>query len=413
MCKTEESSWKKKQSEEKMCKTAESSRNGTPVLSDEVKKLRELVTEQVNLDINAKRSEYFFKPPAFIEKYLLGKLQEQRDAPLAYLLFNMCVIMLPSAALQFCLPSDMPYRSWLGLAHLAITDILFAARFILTLHFSEHRKLFSKRSSVGNALSMVPPYVIAPFMGIPSGMYNLHHVVMHHLENNVCPHDVSSTECFQRDNILHFLFYWMRYTTAIWFELPYYAYKRDRMKLLRHSLTSAAFYMSMLYVLYGLNPMATKWVFMYPYLVTSFALMFGNWSQHIFVDPENPRSSFGLTYNCVNCPDNQKTYNDGYHVIHHVSETCHWSEMPQRYLDTMEKHSEEDALAFRGLGFFEIGILAFAGQLGFLADRMMDIRGPKGLELVRGRTREEKIELLKHRLQPINFERWKDARKTK
>lgn len=42
-------------------------------------------------------------------------------------------------------------------------------------------------------------------------------------------------------------------------------------------------------------------------------------SQHIFIDPTHPASDYSLAYNCVACPDNQRTFNDGYHVVHHLN----------------------------------------------------------------------------------------------
>jgi hypothetical protein len=42
-------------------------------------------------------------------------------------------------------------------------------------------------------------------------------------------------------------------------------------------------------------------------------------SQHVFVDPSRPRSDYSLAYNCVACPDNQRTLNDGYHIVHHLN----------------------------------------------------------------------------------------------
>jgi hypothetical protein len=33
--------------------------------------------------------------------------------------------------------------------------------------------------------------------------------------------------------------------------------------------------------------------------------------QHIFVNPATPGSSYGDTYNCVDTPDNQQSFNDG------------------------------------------------------------------------------------------------------
>ncbi len=40
-------------------------------------------------------------------------------------------------------------------------------------------------------------------------------------------------------------------------------------------------------------------------------------SQHIFIDPEMPRSAHGMSYNCVRFSGNQRSFNDGYHTIHH------------------------------------------------------------------------------------------------
>merc|ERR1719424_2603374 len=102
---------------------------------------------------------------------------------------------------------------------------LFFQRFVLCLHYSEHRKIFRQPFGFMNGYLQ---YVVAPFMGIPIGMYHLHHVVMHHKENNVFPWDLSSTEPYQRDNPLHFLQYLVRYMLAAWVELAFYAIRREK-----------------------------------------------------------------------------------------------------------------------------------------------------------------------------------------
>ena len=81
-------------------------------------------------------------------------------------------------------------------------------------------------------LNWATPLVLAPLFGVPSGMYRLHHTVMHHVvrpgadmlpvcllcagllalihtlhlaqEGNHPPKDISSTEAYQRDSIPHF-----------------------------------------------------------------------------------------------------------------------------------------------------------------------------------------------------------------
>lgn len=70
-------------------------------------------------------------------------------------------------------------------------------------------------------------------------------------------------------------------------------------------------------------------------------LTFGHWSrsQHIFIDPERPSSAYGMAYNCLACPDNAVTFNDGYHIQHHLNSKAHWSDLPQRFLDTLDEHA--------------------------------------------------------------------------
>jgi hypothetical protein len=54
------------------------------------------------------------------------------------------------------------------------------------------------------------------------------------------------------------------------------------------------------------------------------------------------------------------------------------------------------ALAFKGIGFFDVGLAVFTGRLGWLADRTVPC-GPKQA----ARSRQEWVQLLQHRLQPV------------
>lgn len=69
----------------------------------------------------------------------------------------------------------------------------------------------------------------------------------------------------------------------------------------------------------------------------------------MFVDPDTPGDDYTLTYNCLACPDNAKTYNDGYHVVHHANSQLHWSQLPSRFLETLELHDERDGEDPQGL----------------------------------------------------------------
>ncbi len=45
----------------------------------------------------------------------------------------------------------------------------------------------------------------------------------------------------------------------------------------------------------------------------------------------------------------------GYHIVHHLNSTLHWSELPGRLVATLEAHAEHDALCFIGTSFFQVG----------------------------------------------------------
>lgn len=320
----------------------------------------------------------------------LSLLLDERDEPALHLLCNVLFTTVPAAVL---LHAFRVQSHWIGLAYFVVNYVLFLQRFLLTLHYTEHRKLFKPNCGWLNHLA---PYLLSPLFGVPAGAYRLHHVLMHHVEDNAWGWDLSSTEGFRRDSLAGFVFYWLRFLLVSGIELPLYALRRSRHS---HAATAAAAMAGgwlLTAVLWQRCAVATFYTLLLPYLVSSFALMFGNWSQHIFVDPDAPRDDYKLTYNCLACPDNPKTYNDGYHVIHHANSRLHWSEMPAAFVQQLELHDAKDALAFKGIGFFDVGLAVFTGRLGWLADRIVPC-GPKQA----ARSRQEWVQLLQHRLQPV------------
>lgn len=56
-----------------------------------------------------------------------------------------------------------------------------------------------------------------------------------------------------------------------------YAYRKGRLDLLLKCLLSEALYLAVVGVCVWANPVAAVWLLVVPYLVTSLALMFGNW----------------------------------------------------------------------------------------------------------------------------------------
>jgi fatty acid desaturase len=313
------------------------------------------------VDMHAQRREFFFEPPHFIKHDLVTLINDPRDFPILCLLFNITVLTIPGALLVFVLDSNL-FGFCFWLANL----LLFQERFLLGLHYSSHKSLFRC-----NFLNTAVVALISPFFGLPCGLYHLHHVIMHHSENNLDGWDLSSTERYQRDDITHFLIYWMRFLCCIWFELPYYAFRKGRIGYAISSLAAIACFFTAVYALYASYPLATFWLLLFPIFINSFLLMFGNWSQHIFVDQNKPRSNYHLAYNVINDECNQRTFNDGYHIEHHANSRKHWSELPSSFLANLDLYAKEDAIVFQNLDPMKVGLLVFLGRYDILARHLV------------------------------------------
>lgn len=155
------------------------------------------------------RWEYFVNPfPGWAERRIRACLCDPRDWPMVVLTSNIFCSTVVAACLLYSLPLGCAAAHWCGLAYVVLTTALFDGRFILCLHYSSHLKLWSA-AKLGDLraglLNEVLPSLLGPLFGIPPGMYFLHHVAMHHVEDNAFPGDLSSTQPYQRDSILDFV----------------------------------------------------------------------------------------------------------------------------------------------------------------------------------------------------------------
>jgi fatty acid desaturase len=259
---------------------------------------------------------------------------------------------------------------------------------ILMLHNTMHRPFFKK----WRVMDRVLPYSMSALFGIPTG-YLEHHVAMHHLENNLRA-DLSSTMRYQRDSFLHWLAYTARFLFFIPFELTAYLVKRGKAPLAIRAVASDAVHLLAMAALCLVHWQATLVCFIAPYIVVRLAMMAGNWGQHAFIDPSRPGDSFANSITCINSPYNERCFNDGYHIGHHVKQNRHWTEMPQDFLDNLERYRREGCIVFRGLDFFMVSVLLWTKQYRFLASRFVRMPGDT-------RTDAEIIELLKSRTRAI------------
>eukprot|EP00413_Alexandrium_margalefii_P016183 CAMPEP_0204531980 /NCGR_PEP_ID=MMETSP0661-20131031/11469_1 /ASSEMBLY_ACC=CAM_ASM_000606 /TAXON_ID=109239 /ORGANISM="Alexandrium margalefi, Strain AMGDE01CS-322" /LENGTH=379 /DNA_ID=CAMNT_0051538179 /DNA_START=75 /DNA_END=1214 /DNA_ORIENTATION=+ len=367
----------------------------------------QVLSEIDNTDLKAARNEYHFRTP-FLVSALTPMLKDPRDLPMLCLMLNIIEVVGTGVPLLYALNLQYPdmslvVRNLAGLAYMLTVVLLFQERFTLMLHFASHRAVFHNE-----LLNGILVWVFAPFFGIPCGVYKLHHVVMHHIENN---HelDMSSTETFQRDSLYDFFRYWFHFAVMIWVELPYYCFKTKRYEWMSKAVLGLfVWLLAVVCLARYVNFLATVWAFIVPHVFSMSIMAFGNWSQHIFVNPQNHQSNFGLTYNCMDTPNNQTTFNDGYHVVHHLNARLHWSEVPDYFYQTKDKHLESGALTFRGLHFMDVGILVFTKRLHKLAQHYVHLGDAKDAPTV-----EAVEEKLREWLKPVPAEALRAAKKAK
>ncbi|MCO4747557.1 MAG: fatty acid desaturase, partial [Proteobacteria bacterium] len=222
----------------------------------------------------------------------------------------------------------------------------------------------------------------------------IHHVGMHHAESNMWD-DTSSTLTYERDNIFHFLQYWLRFLLIGMLDLLAYNYKKGRMKLFRMLILVEGGYIAAVAGLFWLNPKATFVVFLVPVFVMRFAMMSGNWGQHALVCSEEPNNEYRKSVNLLHARHNRRCFNDGYHIVHHIYPTMHFTEMPASFEDNIETYVENKAIVFSGImGNQMIWKFLMMRDYDSLAKHYVHLGGPK-------KSHEEVVALLKSRTRPI------------
>jgi len=354
-------------------------------------------------DLYGKRYEAIIRLPASWEKYVCERvLNDPRDLRLFLTFVQVTLWLTFSVAVQLLLlPRDSRALWWLA-PHLVTTWVVMGQRFILAMHYAAHRPLFSPKHLgrfAAAALNVFPQVVLSNFYGMPCGTYYVHHCIMHHQANNFFPYDISSTMPYQRDSPFHFVAYVINFMIHTMLYLPFYAFRKRRFDVGVAVAFCVAVYLAAFPLLYQTMPYFFITNFAISFVLGPFALMLGNYSQHIFVDPNNPQSNYGLACNHLNAPFNMLTFNDGYHITHHVSSITHWSEMPLHFIQHIDQYEKGGAILFKGIPFDDVTFNVFAGEKGLrrLASKVIQIT-PEHL------SEDELVALFRKRLQPIASE---------
>lgn len=287
-------------------------------------------------------------------------IEDRRDRPFVRLSALLTVLFWPSAIWM-----AMPGRfSWLHAAIHLVAYGWFLGPFTLMLHNTSHRRLYRKRFGFMNAFI---PWMLGPFFGQSPNTYAAHHVGMHHAENNLAD-DLSTTLPYQRDNALHFLHYLGTFLLTAVVTLPRYFWRRGRMPWFRKSLGGELLSYGVIAAVAVLYDWRVPFVLLFvPFMVTRMAMMAGNWAQHAFVSQERPESPYTNSITCINCTYNERCFNDGYHIGHHLMAARHWTEMPSDFEKNRARYAKEGAIVFEGIDFFVIWALLMTRSYGRLA----------------------------------------------
>ena len=325
-----------------------------------------------------------------LDRFFLKFLKDQRDLPFIHLMIKLSLLFIPAAIVLFTI--DNSSGLWWGLAiTYGVGLVIYTGPFTLMLHNTSHRPLFKREYKWGNRLI---PWVLCPFMGQSPDTYFSHHIGMHHAENNLEP-DLSSTMKYQRDNFLHFLRYYIHFLFFGALQLIKYHRNSQKKKFMNKAVIGELSFMALWLILLFFNWKATLWVFILPTVIVRFAMMSGNWAQHAFIDSHQPDNHYLNSITCINTVYNQKCFNDGYHIGHHLKPHMHWTDMPADFEKNMSQYISNKALVFEGIDYFQIWFLLMLKKHTTLANHVVNIGNTF-------QSKEEIIALLKNRVQIIN-----------
>ena len=139
------------------------------------------------------------------QKFWVKQIHDKRDLPFVHLLTIVHLTILPVAILLF----TPVFGNWwwpVAIVYFYFSQFYFKGSFGLMLHCLCHRKFFKKDKLMSRYLF----WCICPLFGHLGDSYHVHHMGMHHVENNM-PEDASCTMGYNRDSFSDFISYWLRF----------------------------------------------------------------------------------------------------------------------------------------------------------------------------------------------------------
>jgi fatty acid desaturase len=272
-------------------------------------------------------------------------------------------------------------------------QVWYSGAFTLLMHNHIHNNGVLQKSYA--TFDWLFPYILEPLMGHTWDSYYYHHVKAHHVEGNG-PDDLSTTIRYQRDSVLAFLHYQMRFLLLCWFDLTRYFLVKGKYKFAFRVLVTELSSYAFMYFLACWTFKPTLFTLILPFVILRFGLMTGNWGQHALVDEVDPNSDFRSSITLIDVPvspscsplficvnltlqSNRFCFNDGYHTSHHLNPRRHWREHPNAFLKAKDRYSKEGALVFQNIDYLEITFRILTKNYAHLAKRLVPMGDQIGM----------------------------------
>ena len=329
---------------------------------------------------------------SWYDKFWIRIIKDKRDLPFIYLLTTIHITVVPVAILLFT-PLLQGWVWWLvAIPYFYVSQFYFKGRFGLMFHCICHRKCFKKE---WQWLHNYITWIICPLFGHAPEGYFSHHLGMHHIENNM-EDDTSSTMPYQRDSVKDFLAYFFKFLFVGVKNTISYLDLRKRKNLSQRLTTGEFVFFIFCFVICFINLKAALIVFVLPLIFARLVMMLGNWTQHSFIDRDDPANLFTNSINCINTKYNHTCFNDGYHIIHHLRPGMHYTDMPAELLKRKDEFAKNMAIVFDGIHYLHVFFYLLTKRYDKLADNLVNINNMFT-------SREQAIALMKERTKKIYF----------
>ncbi|MCB9698695.1 MAG: fatty acid desaturase [Alphaproteobacteria bacterium] len=320
-------------------------------------------------------------------------LRDPRDRPLLVQVLKSSVL-LPSAVAVFVAAQLGPWPFAVAAAVHLTAYLVHLEAFITLFHDVNHHPLFHRRYAWANAWLV---WVYGVSFGCTPHTYHAHHVLMHHPANNL-EGDASSTLPYQRDSIRDFIRYYLRFFVSLGAVREYLATHFPRKRALRLRLLGGEFgYWAVVALLAAWSPLATLVTLIFPVWLTRSLLIVGNWGEHAFVDPAAPEDPYRNSTDLIGSTFNDRAFNVGYHIGHHLRPSAHFSTQPEWFARNVRTYGERDAVVFRDLHYPHVWWWLMTGRYDRLADHFVQLPGAPV------RSRDQVVAMLRSRVVPITL----------